>query len=313
MNNRMEKKMEKKLNLGDFVLDTDKNEYGIIVPDVDNLDSYKIYRAIKRNNSLFYKPCSFRYIKKIGLSNKKLFGIYENLYQNYSCKYLIQLESEIGSEQFKEYNKKSNILSKNKWNYQAIFNQNLYNSLVNKGAISSLKDICTGKVYLACSINNNVPNYEVILYLGKVKIASNELYYKVSSKELKDLYDTYNKDYESFKEKQNVMDDYLKKQKLYSGEICGDLFATISYDQYLRYNYNLKNISKLLDNSSLMLKIFDIDGLSKYQLFDLGAVKVPKTGTIPAYSSITYGGFRFVLNYFDTDNPKKKVKYELVK
>lgn len=309
----MEERMEKKLNLGDFVLDTDKNEYGMIVPDVDNLESYKLYRAVKRNDSLFYKPCSFRNVKKISLSNEKLFGIYENLYQNYSCKYLIKLESEIGSEQFKDYNEKSKILSNNKWNYQAVFNQNLYNSLINKGTISSLKDIYPGKAYLACSINNNVSDYEVILYLGKVKIASNDLYYKVSSQELANLYNIYKKDYESFAEKQKVMDDYFRKQKLYSGDICGNLFATISYDQYLRYNNSLKNISKILDNPSCILKICDIDDLSNYQLFDIGAVRVPKTGTIPAYSSITCGEFRFVLNYFDTNNPKKKVKYELVK
>lgn len=296
------------VSLGDFVLDTDKNEYGFVIFNPENINgSYKLFRKIHKSNSNIYKSCKVTNIKRVNVFNKRVFAIYVNLLTEFMhfCAKSYFTYKDTDNTMAKMFDNMSEIVSKSSIKIINNFNQDMYNHLLkNRIKITDLSNIKPGRAYLSVNYccSDNLPTIQVVFYYGYGKIKSNNLYFRFL-----------NNDVQKFKDKDSkLLDDYLLEHAVYNGDICGHLIGKMDYSSYLYYNLKINTIISHLNLFDLSLNE-DLSTFNNIELFDLGKIGEPINTYLPIRTSINeINGYRYCINYLDKTNSNKKVKFECI-
>lgn len=313
--------MNKEFNLGDFVLDTDKNEYGIIVPNIDDLNSFKLYRKVCKSNTTFYKACNIGKVKIVNITSNKLFGTYEKLYQRYMCHEYIICYNELETNRkdvLDLYKSLTNNIMESHHVKVNNYNLEVYNKcLKTKNKLNCLDDLKPGNVYLVAIGANDSIDLKVLVYCGQAKLASNNLFYKVDNKIVEEFSKKVIRrgSFDEITASQKPFDDYLKTQSTYLGYIYNNLFAQIGFSHYCRYNYTLNNILSN-ENAEVNLQYMMLSDsyFSNMELFELGNINFPKNGELAANRLFIdeIDGYKYIFNYIDNSFSKsKKVHYQI--
>lgn len=313
--------MNKEFNLGDFVLDIDKNEYGIIVPNMDDLNSFKLYRKVNKSNTTFYKACNIGKAKVVKITNNKLFGTYEKLFEKYMHNdFICYNELETNRKDVLDLYK--SLINNLAENYSLKVNDyyvEVYNKcLKTKKKLNYLDNLKSGNVYLVASMINNNISLDVLVYCGQAKLASNNLFYKVDNKIVEEFSKKVIRrgSFDEITASQKPLDDYLKTQSTYLGYIYNNLFAQIGFRNYCMYNYTLKNIFSN-DNAQVNFQytMLSDSHFSNMELFELGNINFPKNGELVADKLFIdeIDGYKYIFNYIDNSSSKStKVQYQIL-